>query len=1089
MTLDPKRLNPNKFSFTNDDLTDSASIYTLEDELSDTHLNTPSPTAQQTQPGSYEVYDLPTHISSHHDVLQDDYARTQPSTPVGTPYQERPNHPLRALTSTHLVLNQQNGTDDSLVSLDGTPRGISGAYSPRAINDQSQEDSEDWDKKGAAQMVKRETDELTGETEEIIIRRSVKDFKFGKTLGVGSYSTVLLATDKNTGRNFAVKVLDKRHIIREKKVKYVNIEKNTLNRLGKRDGIIHLFFTFQDESSLYFVLDFASNGELLNLIKQYGSLNEETTRYYGAQILDAIKYMHDNGVVHRDLKPENILLDDRKRVQITDFGTAKLLEKNDAGRYPSDTKAKSFVGTAEYVSPELLNEKAIGKPCDIWAFGCILYQMIAGKPPFKATNEYLTFQKIVKLQFAFTAGFPMSCRDLIKKILVLNPKDRYTIKEIQQHHFFQSIDFNNQEESIWLPDPPEAGPYKVSAKSMLPIPELNNNNNNSQSRLKISLPPKRNTSSSSTSIPTTGSTNDSSSSIDAQATASNEPNQPTQSQQVLMRAKAAVAARKQQEANKRVTSTGNAANAASIALSRQPNEIIKAYNDKQDKDKKVKQEVDKIKTQQDEVKTPPLSASSNFKDSPQSGGGNYTPKPRSASSHISTLRDRKKPQSAYTSTSTTSSPMTRLDLEFSNYLKNVDERILKKGELNTYITSVDAIERKYRGRLVDSPLGGNKSTTSSLLSQVANGSVSGLRNMDPSGNGTESKVVINYETEGDDHKNETTKTKFRKFFTGGGSTEDEKRLRTLVATSNGRALIFHKNENKNDALEIKTEIDLTNPVIKVKELLPPAVKSANTGGMFVIQSFSTAFVFESSQSEVSNWTQVIFKSRTLPDEKYAQKLIDQDPSGDAGTVLGSDAAKSAANLATINSPPLSAESRKSTELKSPIMLTSPTFDDNTTRQSLKHKPSITKVSQNTSTGSRSGTIKHEGMFKDLVRAKTLHKNTIKKELPNNGHLHYGLPMTSQTSPQGQQQQASRKSSNGSNSRNPLIAAAEAAISKQKSKNGEDDTRKQGGSSSSSSNTTLSPTQRSNTGLPQNVPRLITGMNSRLLARSHDRRKK
>ncbi|ODQ57085.1 hypothetical protein WICANDRAFT_24001, partial [Wickerhamomyces anomalus NRRL Y-366-8] len=299
--------------------------------------------------------------------------------------------------------------------------------------------SEDWDKKGAAQMVKRETDELTGETEEIIIRRSVKDFKFGKTLGVGSYSTVLLATDKNTGRNFAVKVLDKRHIIREKKVKYVNIEKNTLNRLGKRDGIIHLFFTFQDESSLYFVLDYASNGELLNLIKQYGSLNEETTRYYGAQILDAIKYMHDNGVVHRDLKPENILLDDRKRVQITDFGTAKLLEKNDAGRYPSDTKAKSFVGTAEYVSPELLNEKAIGKPCDIWAFGCILYQMIAGKPPFKATNEYLTFQKIVKLQFAFTAGFPMSCRDLIKKILVLNPKDRYTIKEIQQHHFFQSI--------------------------------------------------------------------------------------------------------------------------------------------------------------------------------------------------------------------------------------------------------------------------------------------------------------------------------------------------------------------------------------------------------------------------------------------------------------------------------------------------------------------------------------------------------------------------------------------------------------------------------------------------------------------------
>lgn len=1084
MTLDPKHISSEKFTFTNDDLTDNASIYTLEDELSDTHLNTPSPASQQLQqenPGSYEVYDLPTHISSHHDVLADDYARTQPSTPVSTPYQERPNHPLRALTSTHLVLNQQNGTDDSLVSLDGTPRGAGGVYSPTALRIED-DNEEDWDKRGAAQLIKRETDKLTGETDEIIIRKSVKDFKFGKTLGVGSYSTVLLATDKNSGRNFAVKVLDKRHIIREKKVKYVNIEKNTLNRLGKRDGIIHLFFTFQDESSLYFVLDYASNGELLNLIKQYGSLNEETTKYYGAQILDAVKYMHDNGVVHRDLKPENILLDERKRIQITDFGTAKLLEKNDAGRYPSDTRAKSFVGTAEYVSPELLNEKAIGKACDIWALGCILYQMIAGKPPFKATNEYLTFQKIVKLQFAFTAGFPMGCRDLIKKILVLNPKDRITIKEIQQHYFFQPIDFSNPEESVWLPDPPEIGPYKVSAKSMLPIPELNSNA--SQSRLKITIPPKRNASSS-TSIPTTGS--NSTSSADVEATTPNE-SIPTQSQQILMRAKAGVAARKQQEANKRITSSGNAANAASIALSRQPNEIIKAYNEKQDKDKKVKQELERIRNgQPEELKTPPLSASSNFKESPQSGG--HAPKPRSASSHITTLRERKKPPAA--TSAATPSPMTKLDLEFLNHLKNVDERVLKKGELNTYITSVDAIERKYRGRLVDSPLGGNKSTTSSLLSQVANGSVSGLRNMDSNDNNTESSVVINYDKEDDENKNESAKTKFRKFFTGGGSTEDHKRSRTLVSTSGGRALIFNKNEKKNDTLEIKTEIDLTNPVIKIKELLPPAVKSANTGGLFVIQSFNTAFVFESSQAEVSQWTQVLFKARTLFNEKYAQKLIEQDPSGDAGTVLGSDAAKSAANLATISSPPLSAESRKSTELKSPVMLTSPTFDNNSNGGdgSLKHKEALPRVSQ--SSGSSGGGVKHEGMLKNLVRARTSQRNSSKKELPNNGQLHYGLPVTggspttnttsSPTAPQViDQQPPTQKKSNTSSSKNPLIAAAEAAISKQRSK--DENTKRQSTGSSSSQGDTSNAS-------PQNVPRLITGMNSRLLARTHDRRKK
>ncbi|ODV97044.1 hypothetical protein PACTADRAFT_29183, partial [Pachysolen tannophilus NRRL Y-2460] len=244
------------------------------------------------------------------------------------------------------------------------------------------------------------------------------DFKFGKSLGEGSYSTVILATDKTTDKNYAIKVLDKRHIIKEKKVKYVNIEKNTLNRLGKRNGIIHLYFTFQDESSLYFVLDYAPNGELLTLIKKFGSMNEECVRYYGAQVLDGVKYMHDNGVIHRDLKPENILIDSQMRAQITDFGTAKLLEKDENGRYPSDARAKSFVGTAEYVSPELLNDKYAGKACDIWAYGCIIYQMIAGKPPFKATNEYLTFQKVCKLQYAFTAGFPAVLRDLVKKILV-----------------------------------------------------------------------------------------------------------------------------------------------------------------------------------------------------------------------------------------------------------------------------------------------------------------------------------------------------------------------------------------------------------------------------------------------------------------------------------------------------------------------------------------------------------------------------------------------------------------------------------------------------------------------------------------------
>lgn len=257
-------------------------------------------------------------------------------------------------------------------------------------------------------------------------------------------------------------------------MKYVNIEKNTLNRLGDHPGIVRLYYTFQDEASLYFVLDYAANGELLSLIKRTTSLNEECTKYYGAQLLDAIDYMHTKGVVHRDLKPENILLDDKMRIKVTDFGTAKLLEplKDSSGKatekYPEDVKAHSFVGTAEYVSPELLTDKATGKSSDFWAYGCILYQMLAGRPPFKAGNEYQTFQKIVKCQMSYPPGFPFVARDLIKRLLVVNPRQRLKMDQIKSHPFFEGIDWNDRK-AIWKGAHPKLQPYRPSAKSANPM--------------------------------------------------------------------------------------------------------------------------------------------------------------------------------------------------------------------------------------------------------------------------------------------------------------------------------------------------------------------------------------------------------------------------------------------------------------------------------------------------------------------------------------------------------------------------------------------------------------------------------------------
>lgn len=324
--------------------------------------------------------------------------------------------------------------------------------------------TEEWQERGAAVGVQRTVD-ANGNVVQQSMKKGVKDFDFGRTLGEGSYSTVLAAKDRQTGREYACKVLDKRHIIKEKKVKYVNIEKDTLNRLTDHPGVVRLYYTFQDERSLYFILDLCNGGELLGVLKKYGTFDVECTQYYGAQILDTIEYMHKQGVIHRDLKPENVLLDSQMHVKITDFGTAKLLDNPQSNGSVLDganvDRANSFVGTAEYVSPELLTDKNACKSSDLWAFGCIIYQLLAGRPPFKAANEYLTFQKIVALEYTFPDGFPEIAKDLVERLLVLDPMKRLPIEHIKNHAFFDGITCGK---GLWKQKAPKLKPYVPPAQ-------------------------------------------------------------------------------------------------------------------------------------------------------------------------------------------------------------------------------------------------------------------------------------------------------------------------------------------------------------------------------------------------------------------------------------------------------------------------------------------------------------------------------------------------------------------------------------------------------------------------------------------------
>ncbi|KAL7631977.1 UNVERIFIED_CONTAM: hypothetical protein RMT77_017704 [Armadillidium vulgare] len=278
-------------------------------------------------------------------------------------------------------------------------------------------------------------------------KRSDKDFIFGKLIGEGSFSSVYLAKDIHSGNEYAIKACEKYHIKKENKIQSILREKEVMNILNSNYDktapfFVKLFFAFQCSNYLYFVMTYCKNGELLKWIKNVGNFDRKSASFYSAEIVKALEHLHNLNIVHRDLKPENIILDENMHIKITDFGSAKILTNGEIGR------RSSFVGTAQYVSPEVLESRAVTPSADLWALGCIVYQMVSGLPPFNDPSEYLITRQILKLEYVFPADFDEDAKELVQNLLKLNDLERLGAQDevrytsIRNHPFFSGISFD-----------------------------------------------------------------------------------------------------------------------------------------------------------------------------------------------------------------------------------------------------------------------------------------------------------------------------------------------------------------------------------------------------------------------------------------------------------------------------------------------------------------------------------------------------------------------------------------------------------------------------------------------------------------------
>ncbi|XP_072220964.1 MAP/microtubule affinity-regulating kinase 3a isoform X8 [Leuresthes tenuis] len=257
----------------------------------------------------------------------------------------------------------------------------------------------------------------------------VGNYRLLKTIGKGNFAKVKLARHIPTGREVAIKIIDK-----------TQLNPNSLQKLFREvrimkilnhPNIVKLFEVIETERTLYLVMEYASGGEVFDYLVAHGRMKEKEARAKFRQIVSAVQYCHQKHIVHRDLKAENLLLDADMNIKIADFGFSN--------EFTMGNKLDTFCGSPPYAAPELFQGKKYDGPeVDVWSLGVILYTLVSGSLPFDGQNLKELRERVLRGKYRIPFYMSTDCENLLKRFLVLNPAKRGTLEQIMKDRWINA---------------------------------------------------------------------------------------------------------------------------------------------------------------------------------------------------------------------------------------------------------------------------------------------------------------------------------------------------------------------------------------------------------------------------------------------------------------------------------------------------------------------------------------------------------------------------------------------------------------------------------------------------------------------------